>query len=368
MRTSVKGSGLVPNNKNACPQTSRVHTRAALGGDQHDMSTQSNPGVSDGPTDAAGAGLPGDPDLSAALERVGRRPRPPRMPPVDVKMRVKTSPSLRSLIPARPLVARAARKARALWDRSPEQRESAIATISAIVAGTARGEEIEGLAREHLIEREVDKVFFWRRWSCKIDDSSAPLLREALSSGRGVVLSACHSGAHYLSMRALPAGHPKQYSVVGAWFMETPSHDYWGRRLARWRKGARGCPVPARGSFPILAAVLSRGKLVYLLYDMPGSRATSFLGKTAMLADGTARLAVETDALVVPLRARRIGSRVWVQVAPALDPREYADAGELHRALGVHHERWILEEPAMMTDPNGFGWEGGAGPQRWSRP
>ncbi|HTA33100.1 MAG TPA: hypothetical protein VK721_06715 [Solirubrobacteraceae bacterium] len=332
------------------------------------MSTQSNPGLSAGAAPAAGAGLPGDPDLSAALERVGRRPRPPRMPPVGLKMRVKTSPLLRSLIPARPLVERAVLKAQALWDHSPEQRENAIATISAIVAGTERAGEVEALAREHLIEREVDKVFFWRRWSCKIDDPSAALLREALSSGRGVVLSACHSGAHYLSMRSLPAGHPKQYSVVGAWFMETPSHDYWGRRLARWRKGARGCPVPARGSFPILAALLARGELVYLLYDMPGSHETHFLGKTAMLADGTARLAVETGALVVPLRARRIGSRVWVQVAPALDARGYADAAELHSALATHHERWILEEPAMMTDPNGFGWDGGAGPQHWSRP
>lgn len=332
------------------------------------MSTPSNPGVTSGATHAAGTGLRTDADLSAALERVGRRPRPPRLPPVGLKLRVRTSPLLRSLIPARPMVQRAERRGRALWDRSPEQREHAIATISAIVAGTARGGEVEELARQHLIEREVDRVFFWRRWSCRIDDRSAALLGLALSSGRGVVLSACHSGAHYFSMRALPAGHPKQYSVVGAWFMETPSHDHWGRRLARWRKGARGCPVPARGSFPILAALLRQGELVYLLYDMPGARATSFLGKTAMLADGTARLAAETGALVVPLRARRVGSRAWVQVAPALDPREHAGAAELHRALAAHHERWILEEPAMMTDPNSFGWEGGAGPQGWSRP
>ncbi|HTC72238.1 MAG TPA: hypothetical protein VK655_05075 [Solirubrobacteraceae bacterium] len=332
------------------------------------MSTQSNPGVSAGVARAAGAALPGDPDLSAALQRLGRRPRPPRMPPVGLRIRVKTSPLLRSLIPARTLLDRAVRHGRALWETSPEQRENAVATMTAIVAGTARAGEVEALAREHLIEREVDRMFFWRRWSCRTDDPSTALLREALSSGRGVVFSACHSGAYYLAMRALPSRRDEQYSVVGAWFMEPPSHDYWGRRLARWRKGAHGFPVPARGSFPTLAALLARGKLLYLFYDMPGSRETRFLGKTAMLADGTARLAAETDALVVPLRARRSASRVWVQVAPALDAREYTGAGELHRALAAHHERWILEEPAMMTDPNGFGWEGGAGPQRWSRP
>jgi lauroyl/myristoyl acyltransferase len=332
------------------------------------MSTQSNPRVSRGDARAAGAAPSDDAELSATLARVARRPRPPRMPPVGLRIRVKTSPLLRSLIPARALLGRAVRHGRELWETSPEQRENAIATVAAIVAGTARGEEIEALAREHLIEREVDRVFFWRHWSCKLDDHSAVVVREALTSGRGVVVSACHSGAYYLSMRALPFRRAEQYSVVGAWFMEPPSHDYWGRRLARWRKGAHGLPITARGSFPILAALLARGKLLYLFYDMPGSRETRFLGKTAMLADGTARLAAATDALVVPLRAQRIGSRVWLQATAPLDPREHADAAALHRALAAHHERWILEEPAMMTDPNGFGWDGGAGPQRWSRP
>jgi lauroyl/myristoyl acyltransferase len=329
------------------------------------MSTQSNPGLHPG---AARATPSADPDLSAALERVARRPRPPRMPRAGLRIDIKTSPLLRSLIPARALLGRAVRHGRALWDTSPEQRENALATMAAIVAGTARAGEVEVLAREHLIEREVDKVFFWRRWSCTLDDASSAVVREALSSGRGVVVSSCHSGAYYLSMRARPFRRAEQYSVIGAWFMEPPSHDYWGRRLARWRKGALGRPILARGSFPILAALLARGKLLYLFYDMPGSHETRFLGKTAMLADGTARLAAATDALVVPLRARRIASRVWLQAAAPLDPREHADAAELHRALAAHHERWILEEPAMMTDPNGFGWEGGAGPQRWSRP
>ncbi|MCW3018117.1 MAG: hypothetical protein JWN10_425, partial [Solirubrobacterales bacterium] len=76
----------------------------------------------------------------------------------------------------------------------------------------------------------------------------------------------------------------------------------------------------------------------------------------------------ETDALVVPLRARRVGHRVCVQAAPALDPREHGGAAGLHQALAAHHERWILEEPAMMADPNSFGWEHGAGPRGWSRP
>ena len=266
------------------------------------------------------------------------------------------------------MVQRAERRGRALWDRSPEQREHAIATMSAIVAGTARGGEVEELARRALIEREVDRVLFWRRWSCRIDDRVGCVLGQTLSSGRGVVLSACHSGAHYFSMRALPAGHPSSTasSARGSWRRRaTTTGGVASRAGAKARAAVRSRPV---GSFPILAALLRRGERVYLLYDMPGAPRDSFLGKTAMLADGTARLAAETDALIVPLRARRVGSpRVGAGGAGAGPTRARGRRGAA-RALAAHHERWILEEPAMMTDPNSFGWEGGAGPQGWSRP
>jgi lauroyl/myristoyl acyltransferase len=183
-----------------------------------------------------------------------------------------------------------------------------------------------------------------------------------------VVLSACHQGQYYRSMYALPKRRASHYAVTGAWLFERPSHNYWGRRVARWRKAMAGRPVPANGSYPLLAALLERGECVYLFYDMPGRRETHFLSKTALLADGSARLAVEADALVVPVRARRSGRRVWLEAQPALDPREFADAYELHDTLAVLHEAWILEEPAAMADPNSFGWDDGATARGWSRP
>ena len=126
--------------------------------------------------------------------------------------------------------------------------------------------------------------------------------------------------------------------------------------------------ILSTGSFPILSALLKRGEVVFLFFDMPGSHETRFLGKTAMLADGTARLAVQTDAVVLPLRSRSSGHRVSLDAGAPLDPREYADADELHSALAHRHERWILESPAAMADPRTFGWGAGATPQGWSRP
>jgi Coenzyme PQQ synthesis protein D (PqqD) len=90
---------------------------------------------------------------------------------------------------------------------------------------------------------------------------------------------------------------------------------------------------------------------VFVHFDMPGRRATHFLGRSTMLADGSAQLAVGADALVVPVRARRAGHRIWVDAAAPLDPRQFADADELHDALAAHHERWILENPAAMEHP-----------------
>jgi lauroyl/myristoyl acyltransferase len=344
-------------------------TRGALAGDEHDMSRQPNPGLSGAAGPPAPANASARAELSAALEALQHPPPAPRMPPARLDIRIKTAPLLRRLTPTRPLLARAVRRGVTLWETSPEQRANALATMTAILAGSYRAAEIEQLAREHLIEREVDNVFFWQQpWSADADDRSSALLHDAFSSGRGVLLSACHSGAYYRSLQAQALKGSRHYSVVGSWFLEQPSHDYWGRRIARWRKGVNSHPVLAKGSFPVLAALLARGQSVYLFFDMPGPRETRFLGKTAMLADGTARLAVGADALVVPLRARRRGNRVWTQAAPAFDPREHAGVGELHAALAAHHERWILEEPAMMADPNSFGWDQGARAQGWSRP
>src|SRR3981081_4426704 len=101
---------------------------------------------------------------------------------------------------------------------------------------------------------------------------------------------------------------------------------------------------------------------------MPGHHETSFLGKRAMLADGCARLAMDTGAVVLCQRAGRDGHRVTVEMTPALDPRDFASADELHAHLARQHERWILEHPEAMDDPRSFGWEDGVSADAWRRP
>jgi len=309
----------------------------------------------------------GHPDLATVLAMPNEPLPPPHMPPASLRIRVKTSPGLRRRLPTRLMVSRAVQRGQRTWERSPEVRQEAVAAMEAIVGATPRAHEITELARQSLIESEAAKALFWEPWATPhVDQQSAARLREVLSADRGVLFSACHLGPYTPSMSILkPLGHVP-FVVAGPWFFEKPTPGLWGRRIAHWWKCSNARYICSRGSFPILKALLERGDLVYLFYDLPGPHQTRFLGKTAMLADGSARLATETDALVVPVRARRVRHRIWEDVGPALDPRQFAGVDQLHSALAEVHGRWILEHPEEMEDPRGFGWH--ATSAEWSRP
>jgi lauroyl/myristoyl acyltransferase len=288
-------------------------------------------------------------------------------------VRLKTSPALRRLVPTPLVIRRTERKAALVWDETPGARESARACIEAIVAGTARAHEVEKLARAHFIEEEVRRNLFWHPWrfdAC--DEQSVKHLRDALSADTGTVVSWTHLGFFYKAGRGVVELGHDLYRVTGPWFLETPSNDAWGRRLGHWRNmltGRHDLWVSAKGSYELLARLLEAGKAVAIAFDVPGTRDTRFLGKQVMLADGTARLAAETGARIVPTRAVPKGARFTQEYAPALDPRELGGAEELHRALAAVHERWILDAPTALEDPRrpGF-WEDGATPLAWKLP
>ena len=170
-------------------------------------------------------------DLTAALEAIRRRAVPPRMPPAGLKVRIKTSPWVRSLLPTRLLVKRAERTGQAMWERDAGKREYALAEMRTILAGTPRVEDLHELARRYLIEHQIASygVLFWQqRWSAKVDPQSAARLRAALSGNRGVLLSTCHVGPFYRLQYAPPLDGRDTYFVAGSWFFEPPGPGAWG--------------------------------------------------------------------------------------------------------------------------------------------
>jgi lauroyl/myristoyl acyltransferase len=311
-------------------------------------------------------------DPVAALAEARYRPPPPAMPPARLGVRLKTS-RVRGLIPTRLVVRRAERRGRAICQKSTAAREDALAVIETIIGATRSHSELAELAQQHLIEVEVERALFWQRWLRPRKDATATAnLKQALGSGRGVLVSVCHQGPMGRGHAAITSPQRTLYSTSARWFFEEPSHDHWGRRLARWRRelyARNQRALPSLGAFTVLQLLLEAGELVLIQFDVPGSRETRFLGKPVMLTAGTARLAVQADALVLPMRSRRVAHRVWVDIEAPLDPRDFADDQALHETLAAVHERWILESPASLEDPRREGaWEAGATAAAWIRP
>jgi lauroyl/myristoyl acyltransferase len=307
-----------------------------------------------------------------ALAQVRRPLQPLPWPSVSLAVRLRTTPWLHRLLPARLAVRRARRRGRQTWERYPQDRARFRGGLEAIVGATERAGEIEQLTRAHLVESEVQRTLFWRPWeAANMDAATTAHLRAAISGGRGALLSICHLGPFFHSASIGPTLGRTVFTVGGPWCFQEPTSDYWGRRQVRRMEGLRkqgGRMVPAAGSFAVLQALLEQGELVLMHFDVPGRHETRFLGKPVMLTTGSAKLALLTDAVVVPIRLRCAGHRVWVDAHPLLDPREYRDVEQLHEALAAVHERWILELPATLEDPRrGAFWEG-ASAEGWPLP
>jgi lauroyl/myristoyl acyltransferase len=313
------------------------------------------------------------PDLDEALAAARRRLEAPAMPPADLRTVLRTSPALRRLLPTRLAVHRAVTRAEKRWDHSPSERRQAMQAMEAVVGGTAREPELEQLARQHVIEEAVHRTLFWQPWRVtSIDPAAWERFQAAASQRRGVLISACHLGPIFLYISPISSSGHVVFVVSAPWFFAEPSHDEWGRRLARWWKALQARDeriIYSVGAFPVMRTLLQEGEIVLSYLDMPGSRRTDFLGKPVMLSSTTARLATQADAPIVAMRARREGYRVWTDVAEPLDPRDFSSERELHDALAAVHERWILELPATFEDPNRAGaWEGRASRSGWLLP
>ncbi len=294
----------------------------------------------------------------------------PRMPRVSPRIMLKTSPTLRRALPTRLLLARSERKVRRLWASHEGTRRYWRGTMESIVAGTGRASELEQLALAQVIERDAWDTLFWQPWhQLLLDESSREQLLAPIASGRAVILSACHTGPFFHRSVTLYSIGVHVAVVAGDFWFDPPSNDMWGRRLARWHRDVPELPVTRpKGSFKVLSELLAERIPLLLYFDMPGRHETRFLGKPAMMVDGTARLAIEAEAVVVPIRCHREGHRVREEAFKPLDARDFAGVDELHQKLADVHSELILEYPEEMSAPSEFGWGDGATPEIWRRP
>lgn len=281
---------------------------------------------------------------------------------------VQSAPAPPSPIADRFAIAAAAARGLTRW-RNAEDRRRSRAAIDAI-AGQVRGRD--ALALSHLAESEAREAFIHRPWmAAGIPLTGADELRAALCGGRGVLASYCHLGP-FAGIGVTIAEHAGDvHQVIGPWLLE-PQRGPAERRRRAWLSmfDAAGVPmIVATGCFPAVLERLRSGAVVVMAFDWPGSTETMFLGRPAMLVSGTARLAVEADALVVPVARSFRGLRLRTVAGPPLDPRRHSGWRDLHAALAARHGRWILERPGALEDPRRPGaWGATAGSDRWGAP
>jgi lauroyl/myristoyl acyltransferase len=279
---------------------------------------------------------------------------------VDAEAMLAKEDRRRRRIPSPVAVAVAVARGRRAW-RDPQARAGARAAIEAIVGNVP---ERDALARRHLVETAVREELIWRPWQlsgARLDGRAH--LEDALATRRGVIASFVHSGPFPGVGGALAEVSDRTHTVVGGWLHDRSDDRAEERRRLRWRAnlGLAGASViEAAGSYAAIAALLRAGELVAMGFDVPGTDETEFIGRRIALVSGTARLAFETGALVVPVWRARDRWRPLTIAAPAVDPAGHATWQELHAALASIHSRWILARPAELENPCRPGWWGAA--------
>jgi lauroyl/myristoyl acyltransferase len=266
-------------------------------------------------------------------------------------------------------IALASVRGRLLWF-DPAARERSKRAIEAIVGpGPARN----ALARAHLAHAYTREKFIRRPSMVRGTPADGiDHLRAACAAGRGVLVSYCHLGP-FPGVAVTVAEHASNvHQVAGMWLASPPPGEPQGPRWHQWRSMfvRAGVPlIPAEGCFPIVTQLVAGGAVVVMAFDWPGSAETQFLGRPAWLASGTARLAEQTGALVVPAMRQFRHFRAHTAFGPPLDPRQHAGWRALHDALAARHERWILECPEALEDPRRAGaWEAAATAEQWGAP
>lgn len=179
-------------------------------------------------------------------------------------------------------------------------------------------------------------------------------LREALASGRGVVLALPHMG---------------NYDLAGAWLtteLETPFTTVAERlkpetlydRFVAYREGLGMEVLPHAGgsAFGTLARRLRAGGVVCLVADRDLSSSgveVSFFGEAAKMPAGPAMLAVQTGALLLPVT-------LWYDRSPVM-------RGRIHTPIEVPDSGTRAQKAAAMTQQLADAFASGiaAHPQDW---
>jgi lauroyl/myristoyl acyltransferase len=223
---------------------------------------------------------------------------------------------------------------------------------------TPRAGEARALARRNVAEMSRLRELFWRPWLLK---HSRVIGQEhwqaAWARGRGCVVVVSHLGAVYAVSRILRQKGFYHYAVATPRYWEAQAPGYPGletRYLHTEYAEAVGAGRLISSIAPPgqLIALLERGEPVLIAFDVPGSAATPFLGRSVALSGGPATLAFLTGAKVLPVLPERHGTRIDLRMFEPLDPADYRDLPSLRARIARVFEQIVLAKPEIVP----FSW------------
>jgi lauroyl/myristoyl acyltransferase len=237
--------------------------------------------------------------------------------------------------------------------RDSEERRAGVSFMTDLLLYTPRADEAEELAERWLVEKSLVGELFWRPWLLK---RSRILERErwdaAHQGGRGCLIVIGHIGPTWATSAILARHGLAHHLVVGAHYWDPPPPGYRGLSIQYRRREYGETPLvrllSADGPPERPLELLEAGESVLIAFDVAGSAATPFLGRSVALAGGPATLASRSNAMVLPAVPERRGARIDLRLLPPIDPAEHRDPRSLRAAIAQAFEPVVLGRPEAV--------------------
>lgn len=281
-------------------------------------------------------------------------PQDDRVCDIRLPVRLYTSQLAHRLLPARAALAIAAAVGTpGKWHDKAIERRHAEHLMKDLLLHTPRAGEARELAQRNVKEVSRLRELFWRPWLLK---RSRVIGQEhwhaAHAGGRGCLVVVGHLGGLFALPPVLWRHGFGVHSVSTPEYWEPMPPGFAGICTLRMRDYAEalGCgrAIPSNGPPEVLIELLETGASVLIAFDVPGSAATPFLGRSVALAGGPATLAFRTGVSVLPVLPERHGNRIDVRMFEPLDPADHHDAASLRAAIAAVFERLVLVNPEIV--------------------
>jgi hypothetical protein len=294
------------------------------------------------------------------VERLGGpTPQNDHVAEVSLPARMYASMHTHRLLPARPALALASWIGPAVRHRrNSVERRDGERFMADLLLHTPRAAEANELAERWLVEKSKLGELFWRPW---LLERSRILDRENWIHGRradrGCLFVAGHIGGHWSVSTILLRHGIEHYAVSHPHHWEPMPPGYRG--LAKLHLRREYLEKPLGGSRIILSdgpperplRLLEAGNSLMIAFDVAGSAATPFLGRSVALAGGPATLAFRTKSPVIPAIPQRHGTRIDLRFLSPIDPADHEDPRSLRAAIAGAFEPEVLAHPESVELP-----------------